>query len=280
MFRNIISSVQQRFVRNGPSSQARHLAEQTTKKLVKGAVLKDSKGRISKPIVWIDCEMTGLDHHNDHIIEICCVITDGNLNIVDKEDNNCYESVIHCDKSIMDKMGEWCIEHHGESGLTEKVLKSKKTKEQVEDELLEYIKKYIPDENVGILAGNSIHMDRLFMLKEFPKVINHLFYRLIDVSTIMEVGRRFNPEIVNVFPKKETAHTAKKDILESIAQLEWYNEHYLKSPEETKDFVALRREEMKKQESQDILNSLEKKRPAEESEEETDSKKRKTESEN
>ena len=115
----------------------------------------------------------------------------------------------------MDHMNEWCIDQHGKSGLTQKVLDSKKTREQVEEELLAYIKKFIPEKNIGVLAGNSIHMDRLFMLKEFPNVIDHLFYRLIDVSTIMEVSRRHNPDLLEVVPRKETAHTAKKDILES-----------------------------------------------------------------
>ncbi|CAL9729465.1 oligoribonuclease, mitochondrial [Monosporozyma unispora] len=202
--------------------------------------------RSLKPIVWIDCEMTGLDHKNDQIIEICCIITDGNLNILDKDPNgdNCYESVLHCDKSVMDQMNEWCIEHHGSSGLTAKVINSKKTREQVESELLQYIQKFIPDKNVGILAGNSIHMDRLFMLKDFPKVIDHLFYRLIDVSTIMEVSKRHNSELASVVPKKETAHTAKKDILESISQLKWYMEHYLKNSIETSKFVGLRKKEI------------------------------------
>ncbi|GMM56180.1 Rex2 protein [Maudiozyma humilis] len=269
MLRSIFGSVQRRFA---GSPQARSLA---TNAAASATVLKDQNGKISKPIVWIDCEMTGLDHKSDHIIEICCIITDGNLNIVDQKDNNCYESVVHYDKDVMDKMGEWCVEHHGSSGLTAKVLASSKTREQVEDELLAYIKKFIPDQRVGILAGNSIHMDRLFMLKEFPKVIDHLFYRLIDVSTIMEVGRRFNPDIVSVFPKKETAHTAKKDILESIGQLRWYTEHYLKSPRETAKFVASRRREEKAEadrialeeelaDTQRILDSLHTKRDAEE----------------
>ncbi|CCF56523.1 hypothetical protein KAFR_0B02250 [Kazachstania africana CBS 2517] len=196
----------------------------------------EERNKIFKPIVWVDCEMTGLDHVNDRIIEICCIITDGNLNIIDETG---YESVVHCDKSVLDNMNEWCIEHHGNSGLTAKVLASDKTKEQVETELLDYVKKYIPEKNTGILAGNSIHMDRLFMLKEFPTVIDHLFYRLIDVSTIMEVSRRHNPDLASVFPKKETAHTAKKDILESIEQLRWYMKHYLKNTEETKAFVEV-----------------------------------------
>ena len=202
--------------------------------------------RTLKPIVWIDCEMTGLYHTKDRIIEICCIVTDGELNILDKDPvgSKCYESVIHYDKAIMDSMNEWCIEHHGASGLTEKVINSTKTKEQVEEELLEYIKKFIPEKNVGILAGNSIHMDRLFMLKDFPKVIDHLFYRLIDVSTIMEVSKRHNPELASVVPRKEAAHTAKKDILESIKQLKWYMKHYLKAPAETSQFVEKRRKEL------------------------------------
>ncbi|KAL6939884.1 hypothetical protein ACO0RG_003732 [Hanseniaspora osmophila] len=197
--------------------------------------------KVYKPIVWIDCEMTGLDHHNDYIIEICCIITDGNLKIVDEEG---YESVIHCPKSVMDNMGQWCIDHHGSSGLTEKVIKSDVTKEQVDLELLAYIKKYIPDSRVGILAGNSVHVDRLFMLKDLPQVVEHLTYRIIDVSSIMEVCRRHNSELSSVMPRKEAAHTAKSDILESIEQLKFYRTHYLKSPAETKDYVVKRRIEI------------------------------------
>ncbi|CCC72021.1 hypothetical protein NCAS_0J00420 [Naumovozyma castellii] len=213
-------------------------------------------GKIFKPIVWIDCEMTGLDHKNDKIIEICCIITDGYLNIVDPEGNNCYESVIHYGNDVMDHMNEWCIDQHGKSGLTQKVLDSKKTREQVEEELLAYIKKFIPEKNIGVLAGNSIHMDRLFMLKEFPNVIDHLFYRLIDVSTIMEVSRRHNPDLLEVVPRKETAHTAKKDILESIAQLKWYQDHYLKNSKETAKFVQQAKKLQEKEKASYTLSSI------------------------
>lgn len=179
-----------------------------------------------KPIIWIDCEMTGLDTVNDHIIEICCIITDQDLNVVDETG---YESVVHYDAEVMDKMGEWCIEHHGSSGLTDKVLKSDKSLEQVQSELLEYISKYV-SRNKGILAGNSVHMDRIFMVREMPKVVNYLFYRIIDVSTIMEVGKRHNPELIEKCPHKKSAHTAKSDILESIEQLRWYRDNYLVQP--------------------------------------------------
>ncbi|ODV93050.1 hypothetical protein PACTADRAFT_38521 [Pachysolen tannophilus NRRL Y-2460] len=179
-----------------------------------------------KPIVWIDCEMTGLDVFNDHIIEICCIITDKDLNIIDEEG---YESVIHYDKSIMDKMNEWCIEHHGSSGLTQKVIESSKTLQQVENELLAYISKYISP-NKGVLAGNSVHMDRIFMVREMPKIVDYLFYRIIDVSTITEICKRHNPTIANKCPNKKCEHTAKADILESIEQLKWFQANYFISP--------------------------------------------------
>ncbi|AMD20214.1 HDL530Wp [Eremothecium sinecaudum] len=186
-----------------------------------------------KPIVWIDCEMTGLNPAQDQIIEVCCIVTDGHLNTLDDG----YESVVHCDKQVMDKMDEWCTEHHGSSGLTAKVIASDKTPSEVEEELLAYIKKHIPESNVGVLAGNSVHMDRLFMMKDFPRVVDHLFYRIIDVSSIREVCYRHNSQLLKVMPRKKLAHTAKSDILESIAQLKWFQNYYLKSEAETRALV-------------------------------------------
>lgn len=204
----------------------------------------DKPKSVSKPLVWVDCEMTGLDHQRDRIIEICCIVTDGDLNVVQ---DNCYESVVHCDRSVLDGMNEWCVEHHGASGLTKKVLESTKSREQVEQELLQFIKKYVPDPRVGLLAGNSVHMDRLFMLKEFPSVVEHLFYRLVDVSSIMEVCNRHNPGLARLAPRKDKNHTAKSDILESIEQLQWYRDHYLKSPLETAAFVRSKKEQEQEQ---------------------------------
>ncbi|QPG75694.1 RNA exonuclease [Brettanomyces nanus] len=186
-----------------------------------------------KPIIWVDCEMTGLDHEKDHIIEICCLITDKNLKVLDKAG---YESVIHYPKSEMDSMNKWCIDHHGSSGLTKKVIESEKTKDLVENQLLNYIKKFVSP-NVGILAGNSIHMDRLFMLKEMPKVINYLMYRIIDVSSIMEFCKRHNPKVEALMPPKIGAHTAKQDIIESINQLKYYRDVYLKDSDEIDEEV-------------------------------------------
>lgn len=171
--------------------------------------------------------MTGLDVSHDHIIEICCMITDGNLNLVDETG---YESTVYVPKKVLDNMNEWCVNQHGKSGLTAKVLANPhQTLAKVQDELLAYIQSYIPEPRTSLLAGNSVHMDKFFMMKEFPKVIDHLHYRLVDVSSIMEVGFRHNPALMKMFPKKQGNHTAKSDILESINQLKWYRDHYLRS---------------------------------------------------
>lgn len=185
------------------------------------------KTAISKPLVWIDCEMTGLDISKDHIIEICCMITDGNLNLIDSAG---YESTVYVPKKVLDNMNEWCVNQHGKSGLTARILANpNQTLAKVQDELLAYIQSYIPEPRTSLLAGNSVHMDKFFMMKEFPKVIDHLHYRLVDVSSIMEVGFRHNPALMKLFPKKKGNHTAKSDILESINQLRWYRDHYLRS---------------------------------------------------
>lgn len=197
--------------------------------------VKDAKCDAMKPIVWIDCEMTGLDHMNDSIIEICCLITDKDLKLIDEVG---YESVIHQDKKVMDSMSEWCVLHHGQSGLTEKVIKSNKTMFEVESELLAYLQKYM-NRGVGILAGNSVHMDRLFMLKDMPRVVDWLTYRIIDVSSVMEIAKRFHPLVANSRPKKKGAHTARADILESIEDLAYYRGVYFKNTEEaTKESIS------------------------------------------
>lgn len=170
--------------------------------------------------------MTGLDVFNDHIIEICCVITDGDLNLLD----SFYESVVHYDEPVLGSMNEWCIDQHGKSGLTKKVLESSKTLAQVNEELLGFLQQHVP-KGEAVLAGNSVHMDRAFMMREFPQVIDHLHYRIIDVSSIYEVARRHNPALLAQCPKKDSNHTAKSDILESINQLKWFKQFYLRGPE-------------------------------------------------
>ncbi|CAM9022722.1 unnamed protein product [Wickerhamomyces anomalus] len=143
-------------------------------------------------------------------------IANENLN---KDDPN-FKPIVWIDcEVIMDKMNEWCIEHHGgvskyflnlcllstnipQSGLTQKVLESNKTLSQVEDELYQYVSKYT-NQRSAVLAGNSVHMDRAFMMREMPNVLEHLHYRLIDVSTITEIGKRHNMDLISKLPKKK-----------------------------------------------------------------------------
>ncbi|KAG7195112.1 uncharacterized protein KQ657_003633 [Scheffersomyces spartinae] len=198
------------------------------------SLLRKSKP-LTDPIVWVDCEMTGLDVNNDHIIEICCIITDGDLNVVDE---NAYESTVYYLKDRLAQMDEWCTTTHTASGLIDKILENEdRSLEVVKNELLGYIKKYVTAPRKAVLAGNSIHMDRYFMMKEMPEVIDWLHYRNIDVSTIMEFGSRHNPELMKLCPKKKQAHTAKDDILESIDQLKWYRKYYFKSGDDTAELV-------------------------------------------
>lgn len=178
------------------------------------------------PLVWIDCEMTGLDPRTDKIMEICCFVTDGNLTLLEP---NGYESVIHCSQEKLDNMSDWCKNTHGKSGLTRKVLESQKTSSAVEAELLQYLKPLVKPK-MGVLAGNSVHMDRVFLMNEFPHLTDFLHYRLVDVSSVKEIGYRHNPALMREVPKKKLAHTAREDILESIAELRWYMDNYLVPP--------------------------------------------------
>ncbi len=189
----------------------------------------ESISKVWKPLVWVDCEMTGLNVYEDNIIEICCLITDGHLNLVDEVG---YESTVYVPRAKLDAMDEWCLEHHGDSGLIDKVLAHReKTIDVVEAELLQYLSKHIAPK-AGVLAGNTIHMDRFFMNREMPKVLDYLHYRIVDVSSIMEIGFRHNPALMKKFPKKKGAHTARADILESLDQLRWYRDNYFVQPEQ------------------------------------------------
>ncbi|CAJ2513120.1 Uu.00g012390.m01.CDS01 [Anthostomella pinea] len=173
-------------------------------------------------LVWIDCEMTGLDVDREEIIEIFCIITTGTLDVVDKDG---WGTVVHQSKERMDMMDEWCTRTHEKSGLTAAVLASKVTHEQAADELLAYIKKHIPERG-AILAGNSVHADRAFLRKEpYKKVVDYLHHRILDVSSIKEAARRWCPKkIIHNAPHKQGLHQAKEDILESIAEARYYKE--------------------------------------------------------
>ncbi|KAK0656015.1 ribonuclease H-like domain-containing protein [Cercophora newfieldiana] len=170
-------------------------------------------------LVWIDCEMTGLDPDSDAIIEIFCLITNDQLELVDEAG---WGAVVHQPKDRMDLMDEWCTRTHGNSGLTAAVIASKVTPEQAADELLAYIRSHVPTKRAALLAGNSVHADRAFLRKgPYNKVLDHLHYRILDVSSIKEAARRWCPDAASRAPAKKGLHTAREDILESIEEA-WY----------------------------------------------------------
>ncbi|KAF4978099.1 hypothetical protein FZEAL_5489 [Fusarium zealandicum] len=181
------------------------------------------KSASDDPLVWIDCEMTGLDLENDEIIEIFCIVTTGNLEVLDEEG---FHAVIHWPKSRMDQMDDWCTKTHAESGLTAAVLESTTTPEQAAEALYEYVTRFIPERRRGLLAGNSVHCDRAFLLQEpYRRVMKHLHHRILDVSSIKEAARRWCAKrVVNKQPSKKGSHKAKDDILESIEEARYYRE--------------------------------------------------------
>jgi len=135
--------------------------------------------------------------------------------------------IIHQDKALMDSMDEWCTKTHGESGLTQSVLDSTMKTEEAEDIMLGFISKYV-EPRTAPLAGNSVHQDRRFLEKEMPRFLDYLHYRIVDVSTIKEVTRRWFPNTYNSMPPKKGGHRALDDIQESISELKWYQSNIFK----------------------------------------------------
>lgn len=167
-------------------------------------------------LVWIDLEMTGLDPEKETIIEIATVVTDKHLNVLAKGPN----LVIHQEKAVMDAMDEWCTQHHGESGLTARVLSSDISMAEAEAETIAFLEQYLPA-GASPICGNSVGQDRRFLYQYMPKLEAFFHYRYIDVSTIKELARRWKPEALEGFTKKG-AHLALDDILESIGELQHY----------------------------------------------------------
>ncbi|EGP88589.1 unnamed protein product [Zymoseptoria tritici ST99CH_1A5] len=191
--------------------------------------MPESKSRW--PLVWIDCEMTGLNDTKDSIMSLACFITDYDLNVLDETG---YEAVIHHSQEQLDAMGEWCTSHHGSSGLTKACLDSSTTAEQAAEELLQYIQKYAPERKKALLAGNTVHADKMFLAKEpWRKVISHLHHRILDVSAIKEAAKRWAPEeLIKQSPSKQGLHEAKADILESIEEARFYKRVFFQNPAE------------------------------------------------
>jgi len=175
-------------------------------------------------LIWVDCEMTGLDLQKDTIMEIAVVVTEGtNLQEVCRSES----LIIRTDKGDLDLMDEWCTQHHGHSGLTQACLDSQVSMESAESTVLELLEKYTPKGKCP-LAGNSVGEDRKFLLKCMPRLAEHLHYRTVDVSTIKELCSRWNPDLKARAPKKKETHRALDDILESIQELKFYKENFFR----------------------------------------------------
>ncbi|MEV1142678.1 oligoribonuclease [Micromonospora sp. NPDC049799] len=169
-------------------------------------------------LVWIDCEMTGLDLGRDKLIEVAALVTDPDLNVLGEG----VDVVIHADEAALDAMPEIVRTMHAKSGLTEEVRRSTVTLAEAEDLVMEYVTSHVKDPRTAPLCGNSIATDRGFITRDMPRLDAHLHYRMIDVSSIKELCRRWYPRVYFGQPQKGLAHRALADVRESIRELEYY----------------------------------------------------------
>ncbi len=179
--------------------------------------------QLTAPLFWIDLEMSGLDPERERILELACLITDSELNILAEGP----EFVLHQDEKLLAQMDEWNQKHHAESGLIDRVRKSKTKEAEVEAQLLEFLGRHVSNRESPV-AGNSVHQDRRFLSRYLPRVDEYLHYRNVDVSTIKELCRRWYPKVYEDAPAKRQAHRALEDIYESIAELRYYRDHIFK----------------------------------------------------
>jgi oligoribonuclease len=168
----------------------------------------------------MDLEMTGLDPGKERIIEIAVLITDGNLETIEEGPS----LVVHQPDTLLAAMDDWNREHHGASGLTDRVRASTLTEEEAETHVLEFVSRHC-DARMGTLTGNSIHQDRRFIRRYMPRLDAHLHYRMVDVSSVKELVRRWYPQVHKNAPRKAETHRALDDIRESIQELRYYREH-------------------------------------------------------
>lgn len=176
-------------------------------------------------LLWVDMEMTGLNPMTDRIIEVAIVVTDSHLNVLAEGP----VIAVHQSDEALAGMDAWNTNTHGKSGLTARVKASIIDEEQAQAQLLEFVAQYVGP-NKSPMCGNSICQDRRFMARYMPQLEAHFHYRNLDVSTLKELCKRWNPSIARQFVKK-TKHTALSDILESIDELRFYRQNFLVLPE-------------------------------------------------
>jgi oligoribonuclease len=169
-------------------------------------------------LVWIDCEMTGLDLRRDALIEVAAIVTDPELTPLDDG----VAVIIHAEDDVLDEMLPIVREMHSASGLTEAVRASTLTLGEAEKIVLDYVKSHVSDSKTAPLCGNSIATDRAFLARDMPGLDEHLHYRMVDVSSIKELAKRWYPRVYQSQPEKGLAHRALDDIRESIIELAYY----------------------------------------------------------
>jgi oligoribonuclease len=170
-------------------------------------------------IVWIDCEMTGLDVRADALVEVAAVVTDSELNVL----GDGVDVVIAPPAAALDQMNDFVRDMHTTSGLITE-LGAGLTLAEAEKAVLDYVREWVPEPRKAPLAGNSVGTDKVFLDRDMPGLVAHLHYRIVDVSSIKELARRWYPRVYFASPKKEGGHRALADILESIDELRYYRE--------------------------------------------------------
>ena len=177
------------------------------------------------PLVWLDMEMSGLDPEVHRILEVAIIVTDGELNTIAEAP----VWVVHQSDEVLDAMDSWNKGTHGRSGLIDKVRASKFSEADVEAMILDFLRPLVP-QGTAPLAGNTVHQDRRFMVRHLPALEAFFHYRNLDVSTVKELANRWAPEMAKGF-FKESKHLALDDVRDSIAELRYYREHFLRLPE-------------------------------------------------
>lgn len=175
-------------------------------------------------LAWMDLEMTGLDPDRDVIVEVATIITNDDLEIIATGP----DLVIHVDDTVLSSMDSVVQAMHQKSGLTQAIRASRLDSAQAQQQTLTFLKAHISEARTVPLCGNSIGTDRRFLAKHWPEIENFLHYRSIDVSTLKELARRWQPDVYEHAPRKGTTHRALDDIRESITELLYYREHFVK----------------------------------------------------
>jgi oligoribonuclease len=175
---------------------------------------------VTDRLVWIDCEMTGLDLRRDALIEVAAIVTDGELQPLDDG----VEVIIKVADDVLDTMIPFVRDMHAKSGLTEHVRTSTISLGEAETAVLDYVRSHVRDPKTAPLCGNSIATDRGFLARDMPSLDEHLHYRMIDVSSIKELAKRWYPRVYQSQPEKGLNHRALADVLESIQELQYYRQ--------------------------------------------------------